>query len=203
MKRLGRCHVLIVLLIILTIGIDESEEVSFVVEDRDGNSSLTATVDVDVSTDCDKVFLIVVTGTGPFNNVIATGNTGGAFTTAVDPDEKLQCNMATIKTNAITSYNLSITITDFGDSTATTKNVTVTVKNLVIPNIGTPCTVTSDCNTTTVAGTVCDTIMSPPVCKLALGAFCTASTDCVSGAVCGTGYTADICLCLEDEISSR
>ncbi|XP_052808204.1 uncharacterized protein LOC128237055 isoform X2 [Mya arenaria] len=136
MKRLGCCHVLIVLLIILTIGIDESEEVSFVVEDRDGNYGTTATVDVDVSTDCDKVFLMVVTGSGQFYYDVATGNTGGAFTTAVDPDsgdEKLQCNMATIRTNAITSYNLSITVTDTGDSTATTKNVTVTVENLVIP----------------------------------------------------------------------
>ncbi|WAR06968.1 hypothetical protein MAR_016926, partial [Mya arenaria] len=95
----------------VTIGIDESEEVSFVVEDRDGNYGTTATVDVDVSTDCDKVFLMVVTGSGQFYYDVATGNTGGAFTTAVDPDsgdEKLQCNMATIRTNAITSYNLSI-----------------------------------------------------------------------------------------------
>ncbi|WAR22300.1 hypothetical protein MAR_016274, partial [Mya arenaria] len=118
-----------------TIGIDESEEVSAVVEDRNGDSTTTTTVNVDNPTDCDKVFLIIVTGSGPFNYVIATGNTGDAFTTAEDPDsgdEKLQCNMATIRTNAITSYSLSLAITDTADSTSTTKTVTVTVANLVV-----------------------------------------------------------------------
>ncbi|XP_052771544.1 fat-like cadherin-related tumor suppressor homolog [Mya arenaria] len=135
MERLGRCHVLIVLLVILIIEIDESEEVSIVVEDRDAITGTTATVDVDNPADCDKVFLIIVTGSGSFNYVINSGNTDGAFTTDTDPDsgdEKLQCNMATITTNAITPYSLSITITDTDDASTATKTVTVTVENLVI-----------------------------------------------------------------------
>ncbi|XP_052772927.1 uncharacterized protein LOC128211861 isoform X2 [Mya arenaria] len=138
MKRFGRCQVLSVLLVILTIGIDESEEVSAVVEDRNGDSTTTTTVNVDNPTDCDKVFLIIVTGSGLFNYVIATGNIGGAFTTATDTDsgdEKLQCNMATIRTNAIASYSLSITVTDTGDSSTDTRTVTVIVENLVIPSV--------------------------------------------------------------------
>ncbi|XP_052772929.1 uncharacterized protein LOC128211862 [Mya arenaria] len=138
MKRLGRCHVQIVLLVILISGIDESEEVSVVVEDRDGNSTTTSTtVDVDNPADCDKVFLFNATGTGPFNYVIV-GDTGDAFTTAVDTNssnEILQCNMTAIKTNAMTSYSLSITINDTADSTSTTETVTVIVENLVIPSV--------------------------------------------------------------------
>ncbi|XP_052770050.1 adhesion G protein-coupled receptor L3-like isoform X3 [Mya arenaria] len=62
----------------------------------------------------------------------------------------------------------------------------------LVADIGTPCTVTSDCNTTTVAGTVCDTIMSPPVCKLGSAANCTNNQDdCASNSSC----IANACRC--------
>ncbi|WAR22298.1 CFAH-like protein [Mya arenaria] len=63
-------------------GIDESEEVSVVVEDRDGNSTTTSTtVDVDNPADCDKVFLFNATGTGPFNYVIINDTADSTSTT--------------------------------------------------------------------------------------------------------------------------
>ncbi|WAR31315.1 YL-like protein [Mya arenaria] len=179
-------------------GIDESEEVSVVVEDRNGDSTTTTTVKVDNPTDCNKVFLIIVTGSGPFNYVIATGNTGDAFTTALDTnsgDEILQCNMATIRTNAIVSYSLSITITDTSDSTATTQTVTVTVENLVIPTSSCSCSagnyLCDDDKTCIPKGKLCDGEQQCPDGDDEKNCF----SRCAFGQIIcpGTGNCANVC----------
>ncbi|XP_052807939.1 prion-like-(Q/N-rich) domain-bearing protein 25 [Mya arenaria] len=59
-------------------------------------------------------------------------------------------------------------------------------------DIGTTCDATADCDTTTVTGTVCDTTMTSPVCKLGSAADCTNNqNDCVSNSAC----TSNACAC--------
>ncbi|XP_052771147.1 protocadherin Fat 1-like [Mya arenaria] len=194
MKGFGRCHAFIVLLILLIIGIDESEEVVVEFVERDGDTlSNTTTVDVTNPADCNNVFSINVTETGTFNLSIATGNTDDAF--IIDFDTvipTLQCNMTTIRTNGETSYSLSINVTDDVDSTLDTKTVTVTVVNLVITNIESSCSSDADCQITLhTPPYVCDNSM----CKFGVkGGNCTAiANSCLTNGQC----TSDACECVD------
>ncbi|WAR01187.1 TENX-like protein [Mya arenaria] len=59
-------------------------------------------------------------------------------------------------------------------------------------SIGTTCTITSNCDTTTEADTICDTTAASPVCKIKSGGDCTnVQTGCLSNAACNS----NICVC--------
>ncbi|KAH3752739.1 stabilin-2-like [Dreissena polymorpha] len=58
-------------------------------------------------------------------------------------------------------------------------------------DLGTACTTTADCDTTTAATDVCDVLATPAVCKIKSTGDCTGKTDkCVSGAACTTNACA-------------
>ncbi|XP_052771789.1 prion-like-(Q/N-rich) domain-bearing protein 25 isoform X2 [Mya arenaria] len=172
--------------------------VSFVAEDRGGNSVMSTTVNPAVSTDCDKVFLLIATGTGDFTYVFTSGNTNDAFSTAADPDSgdnKITCDTALLNSNSLTSYTLVVTLTDASDSSTTEETLTVAV---TLPTLGNSCTDNTGC--TEASGEVCET-----VCKIGHGADCASNMgSCVSHAICATtcscdsGYLDDSGLCKAD-----
>ncbi|XP_052771847.1 multiple epidermal growth factor-like domains protein 10 isoform X2 [Mya arenaria] len=159
--------------------------VILVTEDRNSDSSTSTSVDPD-SADCEKVFLLIATGSGSFTYEFTSGNTNSAFSIETDTnsgDEKITCDTALLISNSLTSYTLVVTLTDTSDSSTTEETLTVAV---TLPTLGKSCTDNTGC--TEASGEVCET-----VCKLGHGADCASNTgSCVSHAICsGTTCSCD------------